>query len=404
MGRTERVYYLIYSLYGASWSFMTAVYTLFLLHRGLDLFQVNVVFAVYLITAFLFEVPTGAVADVFGRKVSFIFSCVLRSIAFMLYWFADSFGDFLFAEFIDAIGTTLATGALDAWAVDRLHAEGDAGGVERLFRRAFIICRPFMISAGVLGAYCADINIDTPWLLGSACFAATGLLGMLLMRETWEPPLRHHGLVHAWAATTRSSFVTVSGNPQLALLCAVTAATSFAVMPAWHYWPARLSTLAGSGIWLMGWVGALIHIASMCASLAMPYLVHRFAREHILVVAWLLRGSMLLMASLSTSFGPALAGILIMEAVFGLSEPTLLAWMNDRVDSEQRATVLSVRSMSFTLGGGLGLITLGLVAQQSGIPLAWGISAVLLLVVAPVFLFLRHTHTAVDTYLAKHEV
>jgi len=391
IGRTERIYFLVYSLYCSSWSCLNAVYALFLLHRGLDLFQINVVFAVYLITAFLFEVPTGAVADVVGRKASFVFSCILRCGAFTLYWFADSFGDFLFAEFIDAIGTTLATGALDAWAVDRLHEEGHAGGVERLFTRAFVICRPFMITAGVLGAYLADRNMDSPWLLGASGFALTGLLGMLLMRENWQRPTHRRGFVYAWIATTRAGFVTVRRNSQLALLCFVTAATSFAVMPAWHYWPARLSELSGSGIWVMGWVGASINVASMCASLLMPHLVRRFDRENILLAAWLLRGAMLMMAALATSFAPAFAGIIIMDAIFGLSEPTLQAWMNDRVDSEQRATVLSVRSMSFTLGGGLGLILLGLIARESGIPLVWGISATLLVVMAPIFLWLRHT-------------
>lgn len=388
MTRTERQYYLIYSLYCASWSFLTPVYTLFLLRRGLDLFEVNVVFAVYLIVAFLFEVPTGAVADVFGRKASFVLSCVLRSVAFGLYWFADSFPDFIVAEFVDAIGTTLATGALDAWAVDGMRDEGHDGNTEKLFTRAFLWCRPFMVGAGVLGGYAADTDIGTPWILGAGCFATTALVALVLMRENRPPPGRPHGVLAAWAATTRGGFVTVRANPQLAVLCALTAATAFAVMPAWHYWPARLADLSGTGTWVMGWVWALINVVSMFASAITPRLVARFAREHILAVAWIVRGSMLLMAALSSTFAPALAGVVMMDAIYGLSEPMMQSWMNERVGSEQRATVLSVRSMSFTLGGGLGLFCLGLVARHSGIPMAWGVSALLLIAAAPAFLLL----------------
>jgi predicted MFS family arabinose efflux permease len=77
-----------------------------------------------------------------------------------------------------------------------------------------------------------------------------------------------------------------------------------------------------------------------------------------------------------------------MQAVWGLSEPTLQGWMNEHVDSELRATVLSVRSMAFTLGGGIGLVCLGLVARGQGIPAAWGVAAACLLVSAPGFLLL----------------
>jgi MFS family permease len=89
MTRTERTYYLISCLYRLSWSALGPTYALFLLGRGLDILQVNLVLAVYLITTCLFEVPTGAVADVFGRKVSFILSCVVRALAFGLYFFSD---------------------------------------------------------------------------------------------------------------------------------------------------------------------------------------------------------------------------------------------------------------------------------------------------------------------------
>ena len=89
--RTEHTYYIVFGLYSLSWSFLGPVYALFLLSRGLDFFQINVVLAVYLIAAFVFEVPTGAVADLVGRKRSFLLSCVVRTVAFGLYASAHTF-------------------------------------------------------------------------------------------------------------------------------------------------------------------------------------------------------------------------------------------------------------------------------------------------------------------------
>ncbi len=68
----------------------------------------------YLVTVFLLEIPTGAFADRYGRRRSFIVSCWIRAFAYGLYARADSFADCLVAEMIDALGTTLASGALEA--------------------------------------------------------------------------------------------------------------------------------------------------------------------------------------------------------------------------------------------------------------------------------------------------
>jgi hypothetical protein len=65
------------------------------------------------------------------------------------------------------------------------------------------------------------------------------------------------------------------------------------------------------------------------------------------------------------------------------------AWMNEHVAADRRATVLSIRSMIGTLGGGAGLIAIGFVARDQGIPAAWMVSAVLFLASAPAYLLLE---------------
>ena len=127
MTRTERTYYLVFGLYSLWAWFVAPVYPLFLRSRGLDALEVNLVLATYLIVVFAFEVPTGALADVLGRRFSFLLSCMLRTVAFGLYAVADGFLDCAIAEIVDGVGTTLASGALDAWAIDGMRAEGDPG-------------------------------------------------------------------------------------------------------------------------------------------------------------------------------------------------------------------------------------------------------------------------------------
>src|SRR5262249_28584272 len=157
------------------------------------------VLAVFLITSFVFEVPTGALADIAGRKTAFLLSCVLRMAAFTLYFFAQGFLGFLVAEGVDALGNTLANGALDAWAVDSMRAEGAAQATDRFFARAQMLSRAVMILSGLAGGYLAQRDLALPWLVAAASFGLTGIVAAFIMREqapTSEAAYRQRSLVH----------------------------------------------------------------------------------------------------------------------------------------------------------------------------------------------------------------
>src|SRR5207237_423398 len=87
------------------------------------------------LTAALGVRPTGAFADALGRRRSFIVGCLLRCLAFGLYFLSHTYVLFLIAEAIDAIGTTFCNGAVDAWGVDALDEAGFEGTKHGLFSR-----------------------------------------------------------------------------------------------------------------------------------------------------------------------------------------------------------------------------------------------------------------------------
>jgi MFS family permease len=386
MTRTERTYYVVTCLYRIAWASLGPTYALFLLSRGLDLLQINLVLATYLVTTCVFEIPTGAVADVFGRKASFVLSCVVRGIAFGMYYFSETFAAFLVAEFIDAIGTTLATGALDAWAVDGVRADGDKRPADRLFARGQIIGQSSMIASGLLITLGLAHDIELAWLVGAAGFFTCGIVGALIMRE---PP---RSTPHTAAGPTsvpmmvREAMAAVRDVPAMRGLCVMTAAIMFATVPAFHMWQPRLTELAGAGASVAAWVWVALSLASLAGSALIPRLVPRFGRARTLTAAIVWRAVMLGIAGAAGGFPLAAVTFILQEMGFGFGEPVMQAWMNEHATAERRATMLSVRSMSFTLGGGAGLVVLGLLARATDIGLAWMVSAALLALVAPGFL------------------
>lgn len=408
MTRTERTYYLVTCLYRLSWSALGPTYAVFLIGRGLDILHVNLVLAVYLITTCVFEIPTGAVADLCGRKVSFVASCGVRAAAFTLYYFAQTFPVFLLAEFIDAVGTTLTTGALDAWAVDGVHREGDQRPVERMFARANILGPLVAILGGLAASQVAERDIAKPWLIGSAGFLLCGVVAAVSMREAPRAaaspsPLPGYG-PQALAVVIRECVAAVRAMPVMRGLCALTLVASFATVPVFQMWQPHMEALAREGPWLLGWIWVGLNLAVMGGSALIPRLVPRLGRGTALALSFAWRGLTLGGAALATTFTPALIGFLLQQLSFGFNEPVEQAWMNEHASSARRATILSVRSMAFTLGGATGLVCLGFVALYTHIAVAWLVSASLYLVVARGYVWLgrtasRHGRGVVDAPL-----
>lgn len=385
--KTTRTYYLLTGGYNLAQYFIWAIYPLFLTSRGLDVFQINAVLATYGITVVLFEVPTGAIADVFGRRLAFVLGCAVRSAAYALYTLAHDFRTCVMAEFVDAIGTTLVSGALDAWMVDTTRAAGETRPLDAVFARAAVVGRALMIAGGVAAGYLADVSLVLPWFVAATAFAATGSAGALLMRGDRAAAARPASVRH----TALAGLGIVRRSPVLLVLCAVSLATAFGSVPIHMIWPGRLRDLGAEQFHLIGWVVAFLNVASLAGSAAVPRLLRRARRETVLAAAACWRAAVLAGLARATGLGPAIAGVLLQEVAFGLTDPVHVAWANEHVAAGERATVLSVRSTFVMLGASAGLLSIGLVARAGGVPMAFACSAAVFALTVPGIVLLGRT-------------
>jgi len=399
MSRTEKIYYLVFALFSASWSCVAAVYAVFLLDRGLDLFEINVVLATFFLASFLLEVPTGAVADLFGRKISFLASCVVRAAAFGLYYRANSLPVFLVAELIDAVGQTLASGALDAWAVDGIRAEVQHGGDDRFFARSRMLASAALIVGGCIGAYLGQADLAVPWLAGASGFLLTFAVASVTMQRDRPAatPIDRRGGWRGVVAASRAAIgaqiggglALVARHRELRAVCLLTFAVAFAQMPFIHYWQPHMLARSGGETWVLGWVWALLSLAALVGSAAAARAAALPRRAWVLALCAAVRSVTVLFAAWSPRFAPALAGVVGQSAAAGATEPLLAAWVNDHAEAAQRATVLSVHAMSFLAGGSLGLLVLGFFARAHGIAAAWTVAAAVFALCAVAFSAMR---------------
>ena len=341
---------------------------------GIGLDRILLLNAWFMLWAFALEVPTGAVADRFGRKVSATLGYALGALAVGIYVSAPRFEVFLAAEVLMALGYALVSGAEDALLYDSLVALGRKHDVQRSAARA----ESFKLAGIVLGA------LGGAWLSGAVGLRGTVALQALPMAAAAglglalrEPP--HSGEREranvSWAQIVRDGLGHLRRTPALrALALDLVGVNALAFLMIWLYQP--LLEAAGIG---QRWFG-VVHVGLTAGQIVVLQSAGRLAsalgsqRAQLTALAL---GAGAAFVGLGALRSPAaVVSLAILAASLGLARaPLLFAAVNEHIPSARRATVLSGVSMLRTLAIVLanGAAALGTRVSLHGTVLAAGI-------------------------------
>lgn len=136
-------------------------YVLYFLHIGFSFFQIALIGSIRSIVALVFEIPTGAMADKYGRKISVILGYLLTAISLALIPIWNKFYIVAIIFAFDALFETLVSGADRAWAVDLIEST-DKSMTDRYFLRTRMFRNIGMVIAPLIGGYIvATSNMKT---------------------------------------------------------------------------------------------------------------------------------------------------------------------------------------------------------------------------------------------------
>src|SRR5512145_2478003 len=151
---------------------------------GLTPVQLILVGTALEISAFVFEVPTGIVADVYSRRLSIIVGYLLMGVGFLVEGLFPSFLPILLAQVIWGLGYTFTSGATQAWITDEI-GEVDAN---KLFMRGTQVGL-FASLLGMGGAMLVGANnVALPIQVGALGVLLIGITLMLVMPDTGFHP------------------------------------------------------------------------------------------------------------------------------------------------------------------------------------------------------------------------
>jgi MFS family permease len=322
---------------------MMPVIVLFYQHNGLTLSQVFILQAVYSITTFAFEVPSGYVADSWGRRNSIIIGSIFTFTAYVIYSFSYGFWAFMLAEIAGGIGLSFVSGADTALLYDSLLAQNKGGDYIKQEGRITSSGNFAEAFAGIIGGFLAVYSLRLPVLMQAlAIFVAIPAAFALT-----EPPVpnqtRKPGVADILRITKQTLFVNKHLRNTI-LFSSVLGASTLTM--AWMVQPYfKLVNVP------LGWYGILWTSLNLGAGLTslIAYRIERNVTPASLIVIFILiEAGGFLVPGFVASYG-VIALIGIFYLMRGVANPVLKDYINRSTESDVRATVLSLRNLMIRL-------------------------------------------------------
>lgn len=341
---------------------------LLLQERGLSSGAIIWLIASVWVLEAVLEVPTGVFADAIGRRLSIVLSFALRGVGYSMLFFSASPSVAIAGTLLAATGAPFASGALEAWAVDRLRATGPVQ-LDPLFAVARIAENLGMVAGIMTGAVLGQLlDLSVPQIVaGSACLAS-GVICVVALREPRradEPPpkpstdVRGELWQSAREVVTGARLALTTDRLLTALLVLTAGLWMLRGLPGVQ-WTVHFNAATGSlvALGLARSAGDLIQIP-LLGAMARVRSMSPAARARVVAAAASTAGAFLFGAALVDS---GLTGIVLYTGfvvAWGLAMPGLKAAINERVPSGSRATILSVAGLANALATGVGLYVVG---------------------------------------------
>jgi len=408
--RTVQRVYLVLMLFSTlAASFIWGINTLFLLDAGLSstaAFTANALFTAGMV---LFEVPTGVVADTWGRRVSYLLGSVTLAVSTVLYWLAwqahAPFWAWAATSVLLGLGFTFFSGATEAWLVDALKFTGFKGNLESVFARGQIVAGAAMLSGSVLGGLVAQwTNLGVPYLLRGLALVVTFVVALLYMRDWGFVPRsgRHPG--REMGKVVRASVRYGLGNRPVRWMMLAAPFTFGVGIYAFYAMQPYLLELYGDeqAYSIAGLAAAIIAGAQIAGGMAAPRVRLLFRnRTSALLAGLLLEIGLLALLGLTGTFWVAVGLLVLWGLAAAATLPIRQAYLNGLIPSEQRATVLSFDNLLGSSGGVVIQPALGKVADVWSYSTSYLVAAAFQLLAVPFTVLARRERASSDPVVVE---
>ncbi len=318
------------------------IIVLFYEEHGLGLQDVFILKSVYSIAAVTLEIPSGYLADVWGRKKCLVLGCILFFGGYLCYSFSFTFSAFLVAELLLGIGQTLVNGADSALLYDTTAHYKKESLYLRYEGRITMIGNFAEAIAGILGGLLAVYSLRYPFY-GQVIIAFTGIPAAFALKEISSK----HIIQSPFTEIMRIIKYSLVTNKHLCYNIIYSGVIGAATLTmAWFVQPVLIYLKTPTSYFGVIWT--VLNLTVGISALYSDKIERYFGmnKMNTLILLMIVGGYIALAYNLSYM------GLLILLVFYifrGFATPILKGYINQITFSDMRATVLSIRNFVIRL-------------------------------------------------------
>ncbi|MBN2042709.1 MAG: MFS transporter [Candidatus Aenigmarchaeota archaeon] len=369
-----RKYYVYNFLINAM--FHTPVFVLLFQGMGLSLTSIMFLQSIAFVTVFLFEVPSGALADLWGRKKTIMLGAGLMALAYLTLYTVGNFWLLLAGFFLLGTGRSFCSGADTAFIYDSLSQDDMEPVFKKVKGTGFAMFLFGSVVAAVIGGYAGSFDLRIPYLFTAAAMA----LAFVVIITFKEPKNLKNLTVKHYFLQIRDGVSFAFHHPRVMWL---TLFSGFVL----SFYISRLLLQQpfmgnmGIDIAWFGWIYAVLFLVSGVVSHYAQEIEQRIGEERSFVLIGGLMVISFIVLGLFPSYLWVISFLFLQQFVIGYYDPVFSDYINRLVTFDKRATVLSVRSLVGTVIGFFVLVGTGLLSDVYGIGNTFVFSGLVLLAV-----------------------
>lgn len=366
-------WYAYYRLFFETMAFYSIV-TLLLRAKGLSFTQIMLLSSIENILTTAFELPTGIVADKFGRKVSVMSGVFFFGLFVGSYMIFSSFVTLVLAAVLFALSSTMISGASSALIYDYLKHEK----VEDIYVdfNGKVSSKVMIVKSGVVvvSTYLFEINNNIPLILSLVSCS----MALLFLSKFVESPMIEVEVNEAEEKKGMFGFVkSIKLNKTLRSLIIIRVVVIVVISNAFYLTQLMLSDM-GMDVSNIGLVMFCYTLISAYGSRSASKVGDKFG-DKIFYIMFILFGVSLLLSSLN-NLVIVVVSIGVLRFVNATMLPIFSSVANKNIDSQERATMLSVVSLFLSFGMAITDPIIGVVADTYSLSMVYRILGVICIV------------------------
>jgi len=320
------------------------IWMIYLAGKGMSLTQLGLLEMIFHITSFLMEVPTGAVADIFGRKISRILGRVLSLISVVILLAADGFLWFAISFVFTALSFNLESGAGEALIYDSLKEIGEEDRYMKISGRKEVFYQVAGVISFLAGGYMAAKSYNIAFAITIIIGAAAVLQSFSFKEPAVDRKKEEQKVKNIFLNQLKESLRVVKSNPRIVSLIVFTEIILTFCTCIFFY---LQNFMKGEG-YNEAIIG-VVYAASFVAAALTASWVHRIERvikeQGILLIIPFVTVACLWGIALSPYHFVFFILLTVTEEIVYIA---MSDYINKMIPSENRATILSFSSMVFS--------------------------------------------------------